>query len=60
MPDEHFDSKTFLKTVSTRPGVYQMFDARGNILYVGKARNLKESSSPVIFAPMWQTQKLQH
>ena len=36
-----FDHKAFLKTLTTRPGVYQMYDAEGKLLYVGKARNLK-------------------
>jgi excinuclease ABC subunit C len=36
-----FDHKGFLKTLTTRPGVYQMYDAEGKLLYVGKARNLK-------------------
>ena len=39
--DERFDHKGFLKTLTTRPGVYQMYDADGKLLYVGKARNLK-------------------
>ncbi len=29
-------------TPSNMPGVYQMFDTRGKILYVGKAKNLKK------------------
>jgi excinuclease ABC subunit C len=37
-----FDSKAFLKTLTARPGVYRMYDAAGEILYVGKARNLKK------------------
>lgn len=37
-----FDSQSFLKTLTTRPGVYRMFDGAGDILYVGKARNLKK------------------
>jgi excinuclease ABC subunit C len=48
MPDPEippFDAKMFLKTVSGRPGVYRMFDAEGEILYVGKAKNLKNRLS---------------
>ncbi|NND68305.1 MAG: excinuclease ABC subunit UvrC [Halioglobus sp.] len=36
-----FDNKAFVKNLTTRPGVYQMYDAEGELLYVGKARNLK-------------------
>ncbi|MEO1079081.1 MAG: excinuclease ABC subunit UvrC [Pseudomonadota bacterium] len=38
---ETFDSKAFLKTLTTRCGVYQMYDGDGELLYVGKARNLR-------------------
>ena len=40
-----FDSKRFLQTVTRKPGVYQMFDADGRILYVGKAKNLRNRLS---------------
>jgi excinuclease ABC subunit C len=35
-----FDHKSFLSSLPSLPGVYQMFDADGNVLYVGKAKNL--------------------
>ncbi|MCO1335725.1 excinuclease ABC subunit UvrC [Microbulbifer sp. OS29] len=40
-----FDSKRFLATVTRKPGVYQMFDADNKILYVGKAKNLRNRLS---------------
>ncbi|MBT5388990.1 MAG: excinuclease ABC subunit UvrC [Porticoccaceae bacterium] len=40
-----FDHQSFLKSLTQRPGVYQMFDDEGNILYVGKAKNLKNRVS---------------
>ncbi len=40
-PETPFDSGTFLKSLTTRPGIYKMFDARGDIIYIGKAKNLK-------------------
>ena len=40
-----FDPKTFLKSLTKRPGIYQMFDDAGDILYVGKAKNLKNRLS---------------
>lgn len=40
-----FDRKTFLKSLTSRPGVYRMYDEQGEILYVGKAKNLKNRVS---------------
>ncbi|HCC45373.1 MAG TPA: excinuclease ABC subunit C [Gammaproteobacteria bacterium] len=40
-----FDAKAYIKTLTTRPGVYRMYDAGANILYVGKAKNLKNRVS---------------
>jgi excinuclease ABC subunit C len=36
-----FDAKTFVKSLPARPGVYRMLDAAGALLYVGKARHLR-------------------
>ena len=40
-----FDAKSFVDSLPGRPGVYRMLDAEGEILYVGKARNLKSRVS---------------
>lgn len=40
-----FDSKSFLSRLTRRPGIYQMFNSSGEILYVGKAKNLKNRVS---------------
>jgi excinuclease ABC subunit C len=37
-----FDSAAFLKSAPTHPGVYRMFGEADEILYVGKAKNLKK------------------
>jgi excinuclease ABC subunit C len=40
-----FDSEHFLKNLTRKPGVYRMLDVQGKVLYVGKARNLKNRVS---------------
>lgn len=40
-PRVAFDSAAFLKTVTGKPGVYQMLDEKEQVIYVGKAKNLK-------------------
>ncbi len=39
---EHADLSVQLKTLPDSPGVYQYYDTKGNIIYVGKAKNLKK------------------
>ena len=40
-----FDHQSFLKSLTQRPGIYQMLDGDGEVLYVGKAKNLKNRVS---------------
>lgn len=37
-----FDSKSFLKNLTQRPGIYQMLGENESILYIGKAKNLRK------------------
>ncbi|MBV7434825.1 excinuclease ABC subunit UvrC [Cardiobacteriaceae bacterium TAE3-ERU3] len=43
--ERRFDHHIFLSHVSTLPGVYQMRDGDGKVLYVGKAKNLRKRLS---------------
>jgi excinuclease ABC subunit C len=36
------DPKTFLNSLPNKPGVYQMYDKKHEVIYVGKAKNLKK------------------
>ncbi len=40
-----FDSIAFLKSVTSKPGVYRMLDGKEQVIYVGKAKNLKNRLS---------------
>ncbi len=43
--EQQFDSASFLKNLTTLPGVYRMLDSDGTVIYVGKAKNLKNRVS---------------
>ena len=43
--DVEFDHKSFLRNLTTKPGVYRMYDNENSLLYVGKAKNLKNRVS---------------
>jgi excinuclease ABC subunit C len=42
---EAFDARTFLASLTDAPGVYRMLDQGGQVLYVGKAKNLRRRVS---------------
>ena len=38
---QDFDAKTFLQTLTHKPGVYRMLNGTGDVVYVGKAKSLR-------------------
>ncbi len=46
-----FDGKAFVRTLTSSPGVYRHFDAAGDLLYVGKAGNLKKRVGSYFLKP---------
>ena len=43
--ENSFDVAAFLKNLTTRPGIYTMLNSKGEIIYIGKAKNLKNRVS---------------
>ena len=39
--ESSFDHKIFLRSLTPGPGVYRMLNAQGQVMYVGKAKNLR-------------------
>jgi excinuclease ABC subunit C len=37
-----FDHQGFLKNLTHQPGVYRMYNLKQEVIYVGKAKNLKK------------------
>ncbi len=45
LSENSFDLQAFLKNLTTRPGIYKMLNDQGEIIYIGKAKNLKNRVS---------------
>ena len=50
--------KAWLKEIPRKPGVYLMHDQFGNIIYVGKAKSLRERVSSYYSQPLGYTRKM--
>jgi len=45
MTESAFDIKGFLKNLTKRPGIYKMLNDKSQVIYIGKAKNLKNRVS---------------
>ena len=54
-----FDTKIYLKTLTSLPGVYCMQDVQGQVIYVGKAKNLKKRVSSYFVSSKTDSPKTQ-
>lgn len=44
-PANEFDPQEFIRHLTHQPGVYRMYDGQGEVIYVGKAKDLKKRVS---------------
>jgi len=51
IPPQPFDGKVFVQTLTTSSGVYRYFDDESELLYVGKASNLKKRVGSYFLKP---------
>lgn len=58
MTEQKVDLQTKLKNLPDEPGVYIMYDADGNVLYVGKAKILKNRVRQYFHASSNKTEKV--
>lgn len=51
LSENAFNVAVFLKNLTTRPGIYRMLNEQGEIIYIGKAKNLKNRVSSYFKTP---------
>ena len=55
--ENDFNFQSFIKSLTAKPGVYRMIDGKGNVIYVGKALNLKKRVASYFSAGKKQSPK---
>lgn len=55
---DKIDISTLVRSLPEQPGVYQFYDKDGNILYIGKAKNLKKRVSSYFTRTKFDTFKI--
>ena len=55
---DKFDVSTILPSLSDQPGVYQFYDKNGEIIYIGKAKNLRKRVSSYFTKKKFESYKI--
>ena len=50
--------KIISNNLPSNPGVYQFFDSKNNIIYIGKAKNLKKESTHIFLSRAIQERQI--